>query len=167
MRFLLLILTSFILAAGEPAPAGERLTTADGALSLVVPPNWQTREFPGMRNRVAAAVPVQGFAVNLNIVDEPTPMPITEYQAATQAALARVMSEFKFISAAPFATTAGVQGVRMVTECVQGQFRLRQVFFLLPGRGVTKYVVTCSALAADAATHDPVFAAAASSILIK
>ncbi len=167
MRYLLLLLALMTLEASEPNTVNNRLSTADGALSFELPQGWLTREMPGMKNYLAFGAPAQGFAPNINIVDEQAKMTLEQYQAACLAGMTKIMPDFKLAENAEFVTAAGVSGRRLVVTNTQGQIALRQVFFLLSGRDPIKFVVTCSALAADGETHDLEFDAAAQSILIK
>jgi hypothetical protein len=68
-----------------------------------------------------------------------------------------VFKGFKKLGQSNFKTDSGVKGIRLQTESEQGNLRLRQTFFFLEGKGKTKLVVTCSALAENGQKLDAVF----------
>lgn len=150
------LLLNFFLLLSLALASGTELGEPGGGFAFTVPDGWQVREFPGLKYKIAHTAPTNGFAPNLNVLDEQFPGSIEDYAAANLKTLARVFAEFRNLGQSPFVTNAGLKGVRLVTQARQQKFLLRQIYYFLPGKGDKKYVVTFSALLEDGAKYDPV-----------
>ena len=147
-------LTLAVLAAAlsVPAHAGPRVADAAGGFSYTAPNGWRAGSLPGSQYKVCYAKPVGGFAPNVNVVEENAPVSVSAYAPAALAPLQARMPGFRLISQSPFVTRAGLRGVRVVAEDAPAGRKLRQIFYLFPGRGARK-VVTASLPAAVAGQY--------------
>lgn len=146
-----LAVACLLLAACSKAPAHE--TGGDepnryraAGFSYVPPAGWETRDFPGLKYKIATGPVHDGFAANLNVVDEAFSGPLKVYVGANLENMGRMMPNFAVASQADFETDDGVDGTRLVATSTQNDMAMRQVFYFIPGKGKF-YVVTCSDLA--------------------
>jgi hypothetical protein len=147
-------------SAEETQATGEsgRLTEEEGGFSFVPPEGWAIIEIPGLKFRTAAGPSSDGFAPNINIVDEPFGGSLDEYSEINITTMEQVFEDFDLISEEDFETDDGERAVRIAGENVQQGDTLRQTYYLFDA-GDTKLVVTCSRLAdaqeeADAACDE-------------
>jgi hypothetical protein len=158
---LILILTSALI--GGFAAEESRLAEAKGGFSYLPPIGWTIKEIPGMKYRFSVDQPANQFAANINVVDEEFAGDLDAYVKANLAGLAKFYQKMEVAAQAEFITTNGAKAHRVVVNGTINNRDLRQVFFLFTGTGTRKYVMTCSALAADADQRDALFDAAAKS----
>lgn len=152
---LLLTIPFFMLAcrAGEATakkPAGpedpRRHYETAGGYSVVPPPGWETIDFPAAKYKVFTAAANNGFAANINIVDEGFAGPLTLYVIGNLNAM-KALPGFKKLSQEDLELDSGADAVKVVAATHQMGNDLRQSFYFIPGKG-KKYVVTCTQLAA-------------------
>ena len=160
------------MSALAPAPAapgtgGARVMETTGGFSYVPPAGWRVTPFPGLKYRVIYGRPSGGFAPNINFVDEAANMALSEYAQASLTQMKLHFPGFHFRGQTPFVTASGLRGVRMVADDSPTGQKLQQVFYLLPGRGAVKFVVTASTLASDGAKYNSAIDAAMKTFTIK
>jgi hypothetical protein len=135
-------------ALAQKAEDPPRHIEAAGGFSFVPPQSWQVREIPGLKYKVVHGQPAAGFAPNINVVDEAFKGTLDAYVKQNVATLQRVFKKARILAEQEeFKTTAGLQGVRLMVENEQNARLLRQSFYFF-AKGDTKYVVTCTTLAA-------------------
>jgi hypothetical protein len=139
------------------AETGKRYLEAAGGYSFCPPKDWVMKEMPGLKYKLAIGEASGGFAPNINVVDEAFDGSVADYVKASLETVSKVFKGFKKLGQSNFKTDSGVKGIRLQTESEQGNLRLRQTFFFLEGKGKTKLVVTCSALAETGQKLDAVF----------
>lgn len=113
-------------------------------------------EFPGVKYRVVFGPRSDGFAPNINVVDEDFLGSLSDYVDANLNIMRTVFARFTILSRERFLTEDGVAGEKVVTENVQQDKELRQTFFFLTS-GSKKFVVTCSSLSKDGKAFDQTF----------
>ena len=153
---ILFISLSFTLVS-KAAETGTRHVESAGGFSFCPPKAWVMREFPGIKYQLATGQASDGFASNINVVDESSDMPLKDYVKATVTTLAKVLKGFKHLGQTEFKTQSGLKGHRLVVEAEQQGKQVRQVFFFFDGKAGKKLVVTCTALASQNAKLDQVF----------
>ena len=134
------------VSMAEDAPSARRNVEEAGGFSFVPPEGWQTRLFPGLKYKIVFGTPANGFAPNINVVDEQFKGTLDAYVDASAATIQRVLKNAHVVKRDAFKTDDGTAGVRQVVEDEQQGKKLRQVFFFF-GRDDTKFVATCSTLA--------------------
>lgn len=158
-RFLVTVaLLPLALAVTLPlAPAlaqGTRLSEPAGRFSYVVPAGWRIRPFPGLKYKVCYTTPANGFAPNINTVDEVTPMAMGPYMQLSISHMKLAYTKLHILGQKPFVTASGIHGIRMATDGVVGDKHMHQVFYVFPGANNRKYVLTASSLASDRGKYD-------------
>jgi hypothetical protein len=128
-----------------------------GGFSYDPPQGWRVVEFPGLKYRVSAGPTENGFAPNINVVDEKFSGSLSEYVELNLTTLKKMFVDFKVIKREDFQTDDGVAATRVVCEDTQQGQHLRQTFCFLENSS-RKYVVTCSALADGGEKLDALFA---------
>jgi hypothetical protein len=122
----------------------------NGGYSFVPPPGWRTAELPGFKYKVVAGEAADGFAPNINVVEEKYTGSLESYIDLNEASLERFFEDFERVSSKQeFVTDSGLTGFKLVCRSTQLKKRLQQTFYFFDG-GSRKFVVTCSRLA-DAA----------------
>lgn len=166
LRLLALCAVSLLLATGSVAAAGERYALNDGSLSFAMPEGWTLLEREG-KEPMALAPDVKETGLNINVMAVESTLSTAAYADSTQGELKKAYPDYKQLSKKPFTTTAGVKCMRLVFEGTPKANKLHQVMFIVPVKGVTRYLVTGSALASHGAASDALFDAAVKSLIIK
>jgi hypothetical protein len=149
------VLTAFALGCGNDPGSGRH---SEAGFSFVAPPGWEVRPFPGLKFKVVVGPAADGFAPNINVVDEKANIPLDDYVTGNLDTMQQVFQRFRLVKQDAFKTAAGLEGGRLFVENEQGGKLLRQIFYFF-GKGDTKYVLTCTALAEGGDRLDPVFEA--------
>lgn len=149
------------------AHAGPQVTDAAGGFSYTAPNGWKVTTMALSKYKIAYAKPSDGFATNLNVVDENSPLALADYARASVTTLKAKMPGYHFVSQGPFVTKSGLHGVKLVTEAAPQGRKLRQTYFLFPGHGSRKLVVTASVLSAQAAQSAGMIDAAMKTFTVK
>lgn len=158
LRWLSLVLITSLLAVcgsgldsfggSDSDSSDDRHYEEDGGFSLVPPSGWELREFPGLKYKIFTGTPVDGFAPNLNIVDEPFRGSLDEYVRSNIVTLERLLPDFEIISQEDFQLDSDDRAVKLVTTNVQNSLDLEQTFYLIMGHG-TGFVITATKVADD------------------
>ena len=146
-----------LLAFPVLAELGESHVEKAGGYSLQAPKGWEFREFPGMKYQIAFGPASNSFSPNINVVDEAYDGSLNSYVDANAKSVEPVFEQYSLIRREAFATKSGLKGERLVTTSLQYKNKLRQTFYILPGRKGKYFVVTCSALAAGGESLDAPF----------
>ena len=146
-----------ILAGGCGSKPPRAHYEKAGGFSYDPPKGWRILEFPGLKYRISAGVSENGFAPNMNVVDESFRGPLTEYVDLNLENMKKMFVDFKVLKREDFQTEDGLPAVRVVSEDTQQAKRLRQTFCFFNGSN-RKYVVTCTAPADGGEKLDASFA---------
>jgi len=131
----------------------------------VPPPGWELRDFPGLKYKIAAAAPADGFAPNINVVDEEFSGSPETYVKLNLQNLEKAMQDYEKLGEETFHTDDGVDGTKLMIGSRQANLPLRQLFYMLPGTG-KYFVMTCSDHAQHNGSHDAECDAAAKTFRI-
>lgn len=144
-----------ITAPALPAPAqGTRLSEPAGGFSYLPPTGWHIRTFPSLKYKICYTTPANGFAPNINTVDEVAPMAMGPYMQLSVTQMKRAYTNLHVLSQNPFVTASGIHGIRMATDGVVGGKHMHQVFYVFPSANNHKYVMPASSLASDHNKYD-------------
>jgi len=151
MRAKLFVLIATIpmvsLVADDKGAAPARHVDQTGGFSCVAPADWTVREFPGLKYQVVVGPAQDGFAPNLNIIDEEFTGTLDAYVDANLKAVKDAFVKFKLVKKAEkFMTNGKLEARRFTIESEQSERMVRQTFYLFR-RDERMYVVTASALA--------------------
>lgn len=139
-------------ALNEPG----RVSEPTGRFSLVVPSGWAWKEIPGFKYKFVIGPARDGFAPNINFIEEDFKGSVEEYATASLGFVSAQMPGARILGREPIATSGGLNGVRAVCENQQNGIQLRQTWYFL-GDSTRRFVITCSALATGGEALDPVF----------
>ena len=128
-----------------------------GGFSYDPPDGWQIVEFPGLKYRISHGPAENGFAPNINVVDEIFDGTLEAYVQANQDNMEKIFKNISILTSEKFLTEDGSQAIRLITKNEQQGTILRQTFYFF-GSSKRKYVATCSALADGGESLDSVFA---------
>ena len=109
-----------------------RLSEPAGGFSYLPPAGWKIRTFPGLKYKISYTTPAQGFAPNISVVDETSALPLKDYVRAGMSHMNLAYSQFRISSQAPFSTSSGLHGVRLMSDGTVGGRHVRQVFYIFP-----------------------------------
>ena len=155
------------LSAAPALASGTRLVEPAGGFSYLPPAGWHTRTFPGLKYKICYTTPANGFAPNINTVDEVAPMAMGPYMQLSISHMKLAYTSLHVLSQKPFVTASGLHGVRMMTDGVVGDKHMHQVFYIFPGGNNRKYVLTASSLASDRGKYDAATDAAMKTFAVK
>ncbi len=127
------------------ADEGRRHVEADGDFSFIPPDGWKMNEAPGLKYQIAGGEPSDGFAPNINVVDETLSMTLEDYRAQNLLALKRILPKFKLLKTETLMTDQGEKVIKLDCETEPLGQRLRQILYLTANDD-RKYVITCSVL---------------------
>jgi hypothetical protein len=157
-----LLFLNIAVVSVAPAQQSVKQDFGSGGLFSYVPPDgWTVSEFPGLKFKICRGEPAKGFAPNIVVVDEAYDKSLEDYVKANIAGMEKIFQGQKILSQNDFTTSDGTRAVKMVTEREDPQVKknLRQVYFFFDA-GNKKLVATCTSLADDGGSVDPVFDAA-------
>jgi len=156
-------------SGGTPAPApapaapaisaedeARRVTDPVGKFSYIPPKGWEYTDFSGMKFKISRGAAADGFAPNINVVDEAYAGDMDSYLKANEVGVVKMLPKCVVLSKGDFSTHSGLQGKVMVVENEQYNMKLRQTFYIF-GQGNMKYVITNSCLAKDGDKMAPLF----------
>ena len=152
-RFALTALTVTLALSPLGAHAGPQVTDTAGGFSYTAPNGWKVTTLAVSKYKIAYAKPSGGFATNINVVDEASPLSLAAYNRASSATLKSAMPGYHLVSQTPFVTKSGLHGFKVVTDAAPQGRKLRQTYYLFSGHGTRKLVVTASVLQAQAAQY--------------
>lgn len=147
MRSILLALL-FITTAVQ-AELGPLHKEKAGKFKFRPPADWVVREFPGLKYKIHHAASKDGFAPNMNFVDEAFAGKFDEYIAASKTSIVAVLKAKITAPSAAFKLDSGLPCTRSVFEANQQGRDLRFISFLIRLDDKKVVNVTFSSLLAD------------------
>ena len=148
-------------------PALGQTVLTESTFSYQVRQGWTVRPYGGMKYKLAFGPVSKKFAPNMNVMAEETALSIDKYCQANEATLKKAIPGIKFKGKTYFTTAKGLKGVKLSTTASQQGKQLAQVFYMFPGRGNTRFVVTCTTLIEQAAKYAPAFDKSMKTFVVK
>ena len=142
--------------AGANKPPRAQYEQA-GGFSYDPPKGWETVNFSGLKYRVSHGPVANGFAPNINVVDESFAGSLKEYVDGNLANMKNAFADLTIRKREDFQTEDGLSATRVITENKQQGRLLRQTFCFF-GESKRKYVATCTTLADGGEVLDGTFA---------
>jgi len=127
-----------------------------GGYSIEPHDGWYVQEFQGLPYKIVITDPIEGFAPNLNIVDEKSSATLDEYVQTNIDYMAQGLQGFKEVEKKSF-SAINSQGVKLIIENQQQGYSLRQTFYIFDAGNDKKVTVTCSAPLQHAQSLDAEF----------
>ena len=135
--------------------AQERHVEKAGGFSFVPPTGLPvSRELPGLKFKFHFAPSKDGFAANLNFVDDPVPAPWKDYVEASLDVLKTGAKAEILEKPAPFALDSKIECMRFVYKMSATGRETRHICFLIHVKPDAAIVATFSSLPADGTTWD-------------
>lgn len=165
---LILLLTAYAGAQEKP----ERYADAGGGFAFDVPHGWAVSSVPSEKFKVVHGPRMNEFVPNIATVDDEYAGLLTDYMALSQAHFEKSYKQLGYdgvrkVRQAEFTTKSGLVGVKLTNEV--RAFGKELVFsqYAFGGKGKTKLIFTCGALAADFATVEPLCEASMKSLTVE
>jgi hypothetical protein len=157
-----------VAPAASPAPDLGDVVSAPGVFSYQAPKGWSVQDSSVSRYKVAMDERRDDFAANINVATDSYPNSLPEYIKLSKEQLAATpaIQNAKVVEEKPFATTSGLEGVRVTVLDTAKNIALQQVFYFFEGSGDAKYVVVCTSLAGEGARLEPTFDASMKSFTL-
>ena len=160
MKPVLSLVFGLLLAAiALPLHADQGATiTEPGIFVYQAPPDWEVKESPMSKYKVAMGPAKNGFAPNINVVTESYDGTLENYVEINKTAIknSAMFSNVTFVSQAAFEGANGVKGIRLVTTDTLSKMNLQQIFYFFTG-SKSKIVVTASSSADTGDQYAPIF----------
>ncbi len=167
LRLLWIVLLAQLLWTGcRPAPApptetaqlnakereclGPTLEEAKGSFAYRIPRDWEFMEMDESPFRVAVGPRINGYVSNIRVSREVAPIKFAYYVDQARQELGRQSLTTGVEEDTRFVTVSGIVGRRWITHTFQAKERVWHAYYLFPGPGDAKIVVTVSAAQADA-----------------
>ena len=133
-----------------------------GGFSFCPPEGWTTREKEGEKFKLFFGPASANFAVNMNVKEEESALPLADYVAAgTRVVLASAeklgATSIKVVSQSDFVTAAKQPGIKVVYQTLYKGLLIRTIQYLFDGPNQKKLVFTFTALESEKETFDPIF----------
>lgn len=143
----------------EPARHKEprALYEESGGFSYDPPAGWKIVRSESLEFRSAVGPAAAFYPPNIIIYRESWAAPLEAYADASIAAIQAKIADLKTISRDQFRTDDGEHAVRIVTERMAGDVRIRQTFYFFRGVAQARYVATCSCRADESTEFEADF----------
>jgi hypothetical protein len=128
-----------------------------GGFSYDPPKDWQIMDFAGMKYRISHGPAANGFAANINVVEEKFSGSLNKYVDLNLDSMKNLLPEMTILKREDFQTEDRAEAIRLITQNKQQGRMLRQTFYFFSNSS-RKYVVTCTALADKGDGLDTAFA---------
>jgi hypothetical protein len=128
-----------------------------GGFSYEPPKGWQLMDFAGAKYRISHGPAANGFAPNINVVEEKFSGSLSKYVDLNLESMKKAFSDITNLKREDFQTEDGAPAIRLITQNKQQGRMLRQTFYFFSNSS-RKYVVTCTTLADGGEALDATFA---------
>jgi hypothetical protein len=135
---------------------GERYYETVGGYSICPPKSWQATEFPGLKYHIFSGPVFNGFAPNINFVDQQYDSSLSEYVDLNIAQMRQLFNNFILVSRTNFSTNDNMSGERLVVIAEHYSKKIKQIFYFFSKENI-KIVITCSVLADGEELYDEIF----------
>lgn len=136
---------------------------SEGPFEFTVPAGWTVQSHPQLRFQLALGPGKHKERPTINILPDSSPLSISKYCQQNEELLAKQIKAVKIKGKSYFTTAKGVRGVKLIVRAGE----LIQVFYLFPGKGDAKYVVTCTTPTSQAAKWMPQFDKSMKTFVVK
>lgn len=149
----------FLLSAGfiYSQNATKEVKETAGGFSYLIPADWSIGKIDGMDYQMARDKAVNGFAPNINVLQEKNSYTFDEYYKINIKDLKDFSSDYKEISTEEFITDSGLKGKKHVCSDKQVGKNIMHAYYFFEKKDKTKIIITGSALADDRGKYLPVF----------
>lgn len=162
-KLILLSLIVLLAAVGVAQEArSNRYTEPEGGFSYVPPKGWVLRRVAIGKYKFASSQPIDGFAPNINVIDEFAVASLDDYVNSQMQGLPKRyeqlgLKNFKVLRQSKFVTNQKLTGIKTVTQSTGNGKTIRQTFYFFEGKNNKKFVVTCSVPEDAGESFDKIF----------
>ena len=156
LAFLLALAGITWLAPPTLAQEGGPTVLAKGLFSYQAPPGWTLITSPYCKFPVSLGAKSDGLNPIIYVAVRPFPGTLSD---CTAALLTILRAEFNrtIVNQQPFATSAGLEGVRIVMRQPTHKVNVQSVYYLFDGGGGNKLMIVAGCAASDASRDTPLF----------
>ncbi len=145
-----------IFVYAQDVETGIRYNEELGGYSICPPKSWQVIEIPGFKYHGFAGPVINGFAPNMNFVEEQYSAPVKEYVDLNLAQMRQLFSGFILVSRSRFSTDSHLQGERIVIINEQYSIKLKQTFYFFTKESA-KMIITFTVPVEGGEFYDAIF----------
>jgi hypothetical protein len=142
------------------AALGDELEERAGGFSYRMPRGWKSVDSRSSRFLVASGPDVGGYEPNITASRERAPLRFESYVARSKASIGKLMEGAVLQQDSAFTTASGLKGRRWIVHNEAEGRKLWHAFYLFPGEGDDKLMLTVSHTRAAGPGLLPVFDAA-------
>jgi hypothetical protein len=164
LPFLLLALLAINHALCFGQGLEGRYFEREGGFSYQPPRGWRIANIPGIKYKFAFGPPQDGFAPNMNFVDEAHSGSLQNYVDANLKVMQSIKG-FEKINQTTFRTEAGKTAIKLTTQAEQNGKMVRQIYYFFEASRDKKLVVTGSAPARGKEELDRIFDESVSTLI--
>lgn len=143
--------------AAESGDLGEELFDENGHFSYRVPSGWRVVESAASRYLVASGRSVGRFAPNIAASRERAPLRFESYAERCKRSLGKIMEGAQLQEESAFTTASGLKGRRWIVFSEADGVKLWHAFYLFPGEGDDKFMLTATEMRDYGARALPAF----------
>lgn len=132
------------LSSAEAGELGEELVDPGGGFAYWMPRGWTAIEPSSGRFPVASGRSIGGFAPNIATSRERAPLRFEGYAERSKRSIGKLMEGAVLKEESAFTTTSGLKGRRWIVFSESDGQQLWHAFYLFPGDGDDKFMLTAS-----------------------
>jgi hypothetical protein len=155
------------LTGAENNVLGGSLSDTNGGFSYRMPIGWSATTVPELKFQLAQEPMFPGYRSNIRVTRERVPMRFDLYLRDGRNALLELLEDAKVVEDSDFTTVSGLRGKRWRVHAKTGSAEVLQLFYLFPGPGDDKIVMTASCTLYQASRMVFVFDAAAKTLELR
>jgi hypothetical protein len=155
------------LSGAEANVLGATLDDADGRFSYRMPRGWSAVRVPELRFLMAQEGMFPGYRSNIRLTREAVPLRHDLYLKQAKGLVEAAAEGARIVDDDAFATAAGLEGRRWLVRSKLGQTDVLQIFYVFPGQGDEKIVMTASCTRDQEPRLAFVFDAAAKTLVLR
>jgi hypothetical protein len=134
--------------------------TRPGVFSYQAPPGWRVLPLPRIENPISTDPEQREAAPYIQVDTAASAASLADFAEANKKSMKAMVPSTLFLEEKPFATAAGVQGIRIVATAHPGKRDQQAIYYLFEGPQKTKFVVIANVAPAAFEKNAPLFDAA-------
>ena len=132
------------LSSAEASELGDELVDQNGGFAYRMPRGWSAVNSRSGKYLVASGRTLLGFAPNIATSRERAPVRFDGYAERSKHSIGKLMPGATLQEECSFTTTAGLKGRRWIVFSESDGQKLWHAFYLFPGEGDDKFMLTAS-----------------------
>lgn len=132
------------MSSAEASELGDELVDQNGGFTYRMPRGWSAINARSGKYLVASGRTILGFAPNIVTARERAPLRFDGYTERSKRSIGKLMNGATLQEESSFTTTAGLKGRRWIVLSEAEGEKLWHAFYLFPGEGDDKFMLTAS-----------------------